>query len=427
MTLTEAANITHKGIRFFIVPISLIMVIWLFLGLMRPDPDLPDKYITPDYMCGPLPEIKIPAIAEGSGGNFSIETTSGAIPDLPKVVNVFRYEHPGQSLLALQEAQHTADLLGFEPEEYTRISATEYQWKIPEKKQTLVIETSNQNISLTTDFTSGPVDTHANTLPSEENAKTTAMQYLQTNSLLYKDYSNGTQRTYLIQITADGEMREAPSLSEAQLVRVDFFRNRDLMTIVPDLIGTEEVGSTLQEELEDEKVSSLQTEDSGIIEVKKYAASIYNESPMFGNITVYVGGSVRTNSDYEIFGIEHRNWFLETLACGTYRLITPQQAVSKVQNGEASLVHLLEKRADRIVPYEETSVEQMTILEVTLGYWEPQDKQNYLQPIFIIRGEADFGSDVYGDFYYYVPAIDYESIPPDAGVVKPAEDQTEAE
>lgn len=418
MTLTEAADVTNKAVKIIGLPIGIIIVVWLLFQILTTDPQLPENYITPNYMCGQLPSIELPSLTLDSPARFSIETTSGAIPDLPQVVNVYKFTHPGQSLLALQEAQRTAELLGFEPDKYTRKNTTEYQWYNPNKKQTLLIETGNQNLSLTTDFTSSSVSTYSRTLPSEEKAKTIAMQYLQKADLLYRDYSQGNQKTYLIQITASGEFREAPSLAEADLVRVDFFRNKYLITVDPELAGSDELGSSLQETLITEDTETLETNE-GSVDVKTYSTKIYNDSPLFGNITVYVGGikDGQTSGNYEIFGIEYRNWILGSLPCGTYKLISPQEAVRKVQEGEGALIHLLENGADQIIPYETKNVQEMTILDVSLGYLDTSEKQIYLQPIFVVRGEANFGNDIYGEFYYYVPAVDYESIPDNAGTL----------
>jgi hypothetical protein len=428
MTLTEAAEFTNKAVKFIGIPITLIIVIWFIIRIITTGPNLPDKYITPDYLCGQLPGLELSSFELEAPTRFSVETTSGAIPDLPEVVNVYKFAHPGQSLLALQESQRTADLLGFEPDSYTRISTTEYEWYNAEMKQTLVIETGNQNLSLTTDFTDPSVTTNSRSLPSEQQAKTVALQYLQQADLLYRDYSQGEQKTYLIQITANGEFREAPSLAEADLVRVDFFREKYLITVDPDLAESEELGSTLQEELVTENPETLETEE-GAVQVKTYSTTVYNDSPKFGNITVFVGGRKEDNTrgDFQIYGIEYKNWIIGPTACGTYKLISPQEAVRRVQEGDGALVHLLENGEDQIIPYETKDVTEMTILDVSLGYLDTAQKQLYLQPIFVIRGEANFGNDVYGDFYYYVPAVDYESIPENAGETQEPEEPEQPE
>lgn len=418
---------TKTTLRFVVIPFVIIMTIWLVMGILTSTPPLPERYITPDYMCGQLSKIEIESIEMNSSAEVSIETTSGAVPDLPKVVNVYEYNHPGQSLLAVREMQKTAELLGFDPNSFSKISTTEYQWIDQSSHKTLVIETSNQNILMTTDFSNPSVDTLSASLPSTESAVEIARQYLSEVNLLTSAYDEGDSQAHLVQITPSGELREAPSLSEADLVRVDFFRTKSLITIDPELVGTEELGETLSEELAEEETTTIETEESSV-EVKQYDTRIFNENPFFGNITVFVGGATGTYlNEYSIFGLEYRNWVLEALTCGTYKLISPQESVRLVQDGEASLAYLMEKGGDDIIPYEAKDVESLTILDVSLAYWEPAERQEFLQPIYVISGEANFGNNLYGSFFYFVPAIDYDSIPDNAGIPQPDTEEESTE
>lgn len=432
MTLTEAAQLTKKSVYFVGIPLAVIILGWMVFQGFRPPSDLPEKYITPDYLCelndfGVEPFTLSSLELETTNTTFTVETTSGAIPDLPEVVNVFEYNHPGESLLALQESQLIAEKLKFDKENYTRRSASEYEFQDIYTHRNLVVETGNLNFHLDTDFTNPNVDTYSDRLPSEESAKDIATSFLQKHSFLTQDYKNGYQRTYLIDVTANGELREAPSLSEADLVRVDFFRYKDLITIDPELVGTSEIGATLQQELEQEDTTTVER-DSESVEVKKYTTDIMNDSPIFGNISVYLGGTETENtSEHEVFKIDYINWLISNEPCGTYQLITPQEAVRQVQEGEASLVYLAKKNADRIAPYEIKDVANMTILEVDIAYLDRSIKMDYLQPIFVIRGEAEFQDGDYGEFYYYVPAIDYENIPDEVTPRLPEETQKDGE
>ncbi|MBN1618024.1 hypothetical protein JW887_01620 [Candidatus Dojkabacteria bacterium] len=423
MTLTEAAAFTKKSVYFIGIPFLAITLVWIVYRTLVPNSDLPDNYITPDYMCGPLDTITIDSLpVSKSDTTISIETTSGAIPDLPTVVNVFEYAHPGASLSALQESQIIAQNLNFDMEAYTRPTTTEYQWTDTDTAKTLVVETGNLNFDLKTDFSNPNVELNSKTLPSStERAIEIATTYLQSRSLLTRDYYDGYQKAYLIKLTADGQMREATSISEAQMIRVDFFRKKDLITIDPTLAQTEQIGSSIQNELEDDQT----TTDQGSTDVKKYTTDILNDSPIFGNISVYIGGQMgEYNSDYQILGINYVNWYLADQPCGTYKLISPDEAVKKVQDGEAALVNLVVKNGDHIAPHENKVVTDMLILDVSLDYYDTKEKQYYLQPIYVIKGEAELDTGEFADFYYYVPAIDYDSIPEDAGIA-PVEEETQ--
>lgn len=418
MTLTEAAEMTKKSVYFLGIPFAAVFVVWILLGLITSKPDLPDKYITADYMCGQLTQFDMEALPQkASAAKISIETTSGAIPRLPEVVNVFKYTHSSQSLLALEKSQMYAERFGFNTDEYRRISTTEYQWDNAETAQSLIIETGNMNMYLKTDFTNPNVDTLSETLPSEEQAKISAERYLQGKNLLTDDLQDAEKKTYLIQITADGEMRESPSLAEADLIRVDFFREKSLITVEPQYAGADELGPTVQEKLEEVEVTEIENEEQQIKKkVKKYNTDVVNDNPIFGNISVYVGGmDEESYNNYQVFKMDYVHWPIADIACGTYKLLTAQEAVRKVQEGEATLAHLAPKDSDRIIPYEPRAVSSMIILEVDVVYLDQLQRREYLQPIFIIRGEATFDDGRKGTFYYYVPAIDYESIPENAG------------
>jgi hypothetical protein len=425
MTLTQAAELTSKVKKYVLIPVLVVMCIWLFAKMLNPSPELPEDYIIPNYLCGLLPELTIEGLDVTGDIDYRVETTSGGIPDLPEVVNVFKYDHPGQSLFALQEAQQTSELLKFDKTKFTRTSSTEYKWTDSLTKRTLIIEVSNQNIDMTTDFNDPSVNTHSGSLPSEEKAKEIALNYLQTASILTSDFAAGPKITHLIQIGSDGSLSKAPSISEADLIRVDFTRARDLITIDPELVEAAELGSTLQTELEEIDPSTITTDASGSKEVKRYPTHVFNNSPYFGNISVLVGGMKDTNTrEYQVYGLEYRNWVIPVLPCGTYKLISAQEAVRRVQSGEAALTYLLEDRGDEIIPYEAKKVSSMTILEITLGYYDDWERQEYLQPVYVVSGDAQFDNGVFGKFYYYIPAIDYEGIPEDAGTQVPVQEDT---
>jgi hypothetical protein len=427
MTLTEAAALTKKSVYFIGGPVVTIFIIWIILGILNPPQRLPEKYITPDYMCGPLPQFEMKALPQkSSSAKISIETSSsGAVPELVEVVNVFEYDHPGQSLLALEKSQVYAERLDFNPDDYERISTTEYKWEDSKTSRSLTIETGNLNMHLQTDFTDPDVDTFSQTLPSTSQAKTAATDFLRKNNLLTDDLLSADQEAYLIQITASGEMREAPSLGEADLIRVDFFRTKSLITVDPKYIKADEFGPTIQDKLEEEEATTIRPEEGQEVKrVKKINTKVVNDNPIFGNVSVYVGGKDESHTgEYKIFKMDHINWPIAKLACGTYKLISPEEAVRQVQDGNATLAHLAKKNSDRIKPYEAQAVNSMTIFEVDIVYLDKQEKQQFLQPIYMIEGEAIFEDSTKGVFTYYVPAIDYGSIPEDAGKKQPQEEE----
>lgn len=415
MTLTEAAKFTRKGTKLFAISVGLILVGWIVYNILYPSAKVPDDYLVPNNKCGVIDELELSSLSLSTPNtNFSIETASGAIPVIAEVVNVFEYSNEGHNLWALEEAQMTAESLGFEPEDYARTGSTIYTWKNSASKQTLVIDTANQNFTLSTDFKNNNIDTLPEYLPNETDAKEIALNYLSQKNLLTQDYKDGYQEIFPIEVTADGEFREASSISNADLVRVDLFRYKDLITIPTELTDTNQIGGTLQEQLSQEESSYITTEQ-GEKEVKQYSTRVLTDSPVFGNIQIYLGGNEYANtSKPNVFGINYTNWTVGNTPCGTYKLITPQAAVKEVQDGGGYLVHLLEDGGDRLITYEEKTVKNLTVYDVELVYLDLKEEQNFLQPVYAISGEAEFEDKVYGEFYYYVPAVNYSAIPEDS-------------
>lgn len=425
MTLTEAASFSKKATKLFVLAIVLIMVGWIVFRMINPTLDVPEDYLEPNNMCGVIDELSLNSLAISTPNtNFSIEMASGAIPRIAEVVNVYKYANPGHNLWALEEAQMKAEVLGFDAESYSRTSSTVYKWENSNTYQTLIVDSANQNFTFNTDFENNNIDTLSQYLPNESDAKEIALNFLSQKNLLTQDYRVGYQEVIPIEITTNGEFREAASISDADLIRVDLFRYKDLITVSPELVGTEQIGSTLQEQLEEEE-STYVTTDGDEEEVKQYSTKVLANSPIHGNIQIYLGGNEYSNtSKPNVFAIDYTNWLIGDLPCGTYRLITPQEAVKQVQDGDGYLVHLLEDGGDRLVQYEEKAVKELTIFEVDLVYLDLKEEQNYLHPIYYIYGEAEFDGDVYGEFYYYVPAVNYGAIPENAGTEEQTQDST---
>ncbi|MFH1547307.1 MAG: hypothetical protein ABIC57_02365 [bacterium] len=425
MTLTEAAKFSKKATKLFLLSVGLILTGWIVYNIINPSLGIPDDYLEPNNMCGIIDELTLNSLTISTPNtNFQVEMASGAIPKIAEVVNVYKYANPGHNLWGLEEAQMKAEALGFTVSAYSRKGSTIYEWTDKDTNQTLTVDTANQNFTLTTDFANNNIDTLKQYLPNETDAKRIALNFLSQKNLLTSDYSDGYQVVIPIEVTANGEFREAASIADSDLVRVDLFRYKDLITVSPDLVDTNQIGSSLQEQLEQEKTTYVTTNGTEE-EVKQYATAVIADSPILGNIQIYLGGNEYSNtSKPNVFAVNYVNWIIGDSPCGTYRLITPQAAVKRVQDREGYLVHLLEDEGDRLATYEPKAVKNLTIFKVELVYLDLEEEQNYMQPIYLISGEAEFDGGVYGEFYYYVPAVDYDVIPADAGTPQTTQDST---
>lgn len=422
MTLTEAAYWTR---RFGVIILGVIAVFFIvtFAILQFNTREAPPEYLSPNFACTPTAQeflqnkIEIPGLDLGAGSEkvFELETQTGTIDSLPRIINVHKFNILGQSLNSQAEAKIIAGKLGFDPEAIQRRGTTEYLWYDPARFRTLVVQARNLNFTVTTDYTKPNAVARGVSLPTDNEAKSIATSFLRGRGLLFEDYLKSTPEVVNINIEPDGTFSQANSKGEAELVRVDFYREKSMISIRSDMVGADQIKASLEQKLFPSTTESIVTDD-GRVEIYNFDTVVTFENPNTPNISVYVGpintlappGGDTTSK--RIYGINFTYWPIETLPCGTYQLIPPAAAISRVQDGQASLVYLNEKNGDDVVPYSPRVVRKFTIYNISIGYLEPKDEAQFLQPIYIISGEATLSTGVIGNFHYYTPAIDYESV-----------------
>jgi hypothetical protein len=340
---------------------------------------------------------------------FDLQTDSGKIDALPDIINVYKYDNPTQTLSSQADAKILAKQLGFNQDSITRNGTESYSWSDTNRK--LVVQAKNLNFNLTTNSSYIRSSASSGTMPTEQEAKSTASNFLRNLGILTDDYSEGTPTTTLIKVNPDGSFSQAGSLSEAQLIRVDFNREESMITIPSNVVGASAMVTSFQKKLGEPTTTSMIVNDS-TINVYTFNTPVTFLNPNSSNISVYVGVATdKTNSNLSsVYEIDYTYWPIEASACGTYQLISPETALEKVQSGAGSLIYLNDVNGDDVVNYTPRSVKKFTILYVNLTYYETSGEQNYLQPVYVISGEAIFDNDTKGDFDFYYPAIDYDNV-----------------
>lgn len=417
MTLTEAAFWTKRLGVIFAGAIVVFAIVAVILTTSTSQTMLV-QYLSPNYACTDTKEaflkskLSIPSLqlASGTSMYFELQTDSGKVDALPNIINVYKFDNPTQSLSSLSDSKVLATKLGFEANSISRNGTISYTWT--DSYRTLTIQAKNLNFKMTT--TSSYIKEVAQTgsMPTEQEAKSTAVNFLQSMGLLTSDYASGTPTTTLININADGSFSQASSLSEAELVKVSFNRNKSMITIPSNVVNADNMVATLKKKLGEPDTDKEVVNDTSI-DVYTFNTAVTFLNPNNANIDVYVGvpkskqGNTTLNSVYQI---DYVNWPIETSACGTYGLISTDSAIEKVQSGDASLVYLNDVNGDDVVDYTPRKVKKFTILYVNLTYLETADEQSFLQPVYVISGEAIFDNDTKGEFDFYYPAIDYDNV-----------------
>lgn len=116
MTLTQAAILTKRGIVIFSAAIFLIVVarvgynIWYQYYLST----LPPVEEKPEMRFGPLPSLKFPSDKVSSSNfSYSLDTATGELPQMPKMIKVYFMPQGNLSLLAPERSKQLAQSLGF--------------------------------------------------------------------------------------------------------------------------------------------------------------------------------------------------------------------------------------------------------------------------------------------------------------------------
>ncbi|HHX99342.1 TPA: hypothetical protein GX533_01495 [Candidatus Dojkabacteria bacterium] len=443
MTLTEASFWTRRLgviaiIAILIVGITLSIIFWP--KKIKP----PEEYLIPNYACTDTKEeflekalLDIPSleIDPASEALFSVNTDTGKVNTLPSIINVYKYDLKTQSSQALFEAENIAARLGFDKEKMTGDDQDVYVWRDPVNKRRLTVYKRNMNFRLETDVQQMRMvsDHYGGTLPDEATAKTRARSILSSLGKLDDTMQNTSEDsigiTY-IRINSDGTYRKAASLSQADLIRVNFRREKSMITISSNLVGAEEMVKEMIKAVGKEPTKVATTINDKKVDIYTFDALVTLPRIQDTNISVYIGPenkeSKLQSNLRSLYQIDFTYWPVFPDSCGTYPLITTQAALDKVMAGEGKIVYLYEKDGDFVSEYMQKNVKRFTITEnVRIVYYETPEEQEFLVPVYLFSGEAEFADGMKGDFDIYYPAIDYDNIQNKRVSTPPPEEEVE--
>ncbi len=414
MTLTEAAFLTK---RFGVIALGFLAVVTIIvLIIVIQDPPPPPEYVTPTCACTDTKDefleniLTIPSleIVSESAVEYDVQTITGMLNDLPKIVNVYRYTDLGQLLDSRAQAKILAKKMGFNPERIVTRGTTGYTWYDESTKRSLSVNARDLNFTLNTTIESIKSIRKEQDLPSKSEAKSIAINTLRSLGILNTQYSADTEPFY-IDINPDGTYSQADSAMNAELIRVDFSRKIPLISIRSDVKDADRIVNSLIERGLTPITDSVVVGNERI-EVYNFSQFVTYQNPNKSNISVYVGPE---NKSVEIlksvYQIDFKSWSIEPEKCGTYPLLDPSVAKDKIESGEGSIV-FLNYGKDQVQEYVPQQVKRFVILSVTITYYEGLLEQKYLQPVYLFTGEAELKDGTKATFHIYYPAISYDSV-----------------
>jgi len=346
-TLTEVAYVSRNVIKYS----GVVLVAYIFLqaalmfGIqlyrqLNPPPPQP-----PSMGFGYIPALKFPNNGTYTY-TFNLQTPDGKFPIFPDRTNVFYVPPQKVSLFAYAEAEKLANSYRFY-EKSEQIGQNLYQWqrRIP---QPLTLKIDSVTGAFVYEYqwqadTSLLADKRT---ISEDQAYQMAASFVNQGKQTYADIN--LARGKLSYYKASGsELVPALSLSEADFIKVDYYRNDiespDGLSVIP----------------------------------------VVTHKPQDGIISITISKS--NQSEKQIIAARFDYTAINYLQPETYPLSDVALAWEKLKVGQAYIAS------------NNNNSDQIAIRRIELAYFDPPKRQEFFQPVYVFRGDKEFVA--------YVPAI----------------------
>jgi hypothetical protein len=344
LTLTVVAHYGRLFVKYGLITLVVLIVGRTFLSAaigywnaINPAPPPP-----PTVGFGILPSISFPSQTEGQKPSaYQLETSNGKLPTFGDRAKVFLMVKSSPNLLADQKVKQIAAKYGFvfQP---TVLNDRTYRWtKATPLQSTLEMDIQNKNFTLLTNYLSKPQLFSKKDLPNELTAGSVAKSFLGAGQEIPTDMATSSGKVTFLKALGN-DVVPAVSYSDADFVQVDLMRHP----------------------IDDDK-------------------QMFTPEGTKGVIHAILSSSI--DSSAGVVRYEYKYQPIDYSQVHTYPLRTVATAWQVMQGGEGYI-------ADK-----GTSATAV-IREITLGYYDDFQEQDYLQPIYVFSGD--------NGFLGYVSAID---------------------
>ena len=314
----------------------LIAAVFLFLILLRTGNALKERFFPtplppPTVAFGKLPAINFPPNATVLRLNYKLDTISGTLPNLPDRAAVYKMIKQKPSLSSLNDTIAQVGNAGFNSKPRA-LSDTLYRfYDTNPPYRNLTINIISHNFTMLSDFISDPTVQSAQNLGDENTAVNTSVGFFSPLSLP-NDIDLGKTQTTLYKIVGPS-LKKASSLSEAQVIRADFFQK---------------------------DVNNL---------------PLFYPHPPFTNINDLVASGPNSPQVVEAHFF-HQDIDFENSA--TYPIATSGAAFASLKNGNAYIASYYGGKRT------------INIRDVFLAYFVPDTESSCLMPIIVFKGDNGF-------------------------------------
>jgi len=320
--------------------VAFIFVWWGLVTAVKAWQAAHPPYVAPTVRFGILDKVVFPE-KELSKKNFTAELANDKFPDYRDQANVYVIYRSKSAVGALEESKKTAALMSFnkEPRE---ISTGNYLFNDTVSGRSLTMNVLESSFKLSYPYLSDQMLLNPEKMPSQDEAISSAKSFLQQIGKLSSDLDEGESKVSFWKISFDG-LKEVGGLSEANIVRVDFFRKK----LADDI----QIVST---------------------DIDKASVSV-----------LVSGSSVAAKKIVEV-NYKHVDVDTSAASASTYPIKTSEEAFSDLKSGD-------------YWPASDIAKDSVVIRKIYLAYFEPVNLTQFLQPVYVFEGD--------GGFVAYVRAI----------------------
>ena len=303
----------------------------------------PEPPPEPTVAFGKLSAIEFPQPTTKHQFTYKLETPSGGLPALADRATVYALPPKKANLLALDKAKALAKKLNF-LEEPQKLTSDIYRFskQLP-ALLTLDVNLINDTFLMEYQWQNDEIILTQKQFPSETFITEQVQQTLEQLNLLTSDLETGEAQVSYLKARVN-TLISAPSLSEADFVRVDLFRN------------TEEV-------------------------------PVVTPYPPEANISFIFSGS--NEQDKQIIYLKYDYYPVDYNSLATYPLKPITTAWEEFQANKAYIARV-----------ENNTNQEIAIRRIYLALYDSDQFQPFLQPVYVFQGDNNFVA--------YISAIDSE-------------------
>lgn len=334
LTLHDATDEIKKvfkwGAILVATVISVVIIFKIGIGIKELFwPTLPPG---PEICFGKLPDIIFPPNATTNNFTYSVDTVSGSLPVFSfDRINVYNMILPQPGLKDLSRARERVERIGFTSKE-APVAGTTYRWEdrlfLPKR---LDFDILSLGFNYSTDFISNPDVLAATNRPDENGAMSLSQSFL-SDMYSFPDTIDTNKTKITFQSIVDGKIVSANNLSDAKLIRVDFFK-KDINKI-----------------------------------------PVFYPHPPFSGINLLIAGG---KNGAQVVTANFSNNTVGDKSC-TYPVKTIEKAFDDLKAGKG------------YIGFYNGSSDKIAIKDAFIAYYMEEKTQNYLTPIIVFTGENDF-------------------------------------